>query len=124
LDFAEDLLVVETEDGRELSKSTTRISETSIEGRARRIRDLKVEVVLCGAVSQRLARALSREGIEVIPYVSGLVDEVIGAFLCGRLTEPRFLQPGSRAAARRRWQHGKAFGRSNRQWQEPTRKEV
>lgn len=124
LDFAEDLLVVEVEKGQEVSRERTQVSETSVEGKARRIRDLAVEVVLCGAISQPLSRALNRSGIEVIPYVSGSVDEVIAAFLCDRLFEPRFLQPGSRSGARRRWRHGHAFHGSSRQWQQPTKKEV
>jgi predicted Fe-Mo cluster-binding NifX family protein len=124
LDFAETLLVVETENGREISRKSVQIGERTVEGRARKIRDLAVEVVLCGAISQPLAGALHRAGIEVIPYVSGAVDEVIAAFLCGRLAEPRFRQPGSRAGARRRWRHGSAFHGGNRQWQQPTKKEV
>ena len=105
-DFAGELLVLETEAEREIARREVQLSDEPVERKARRIRGLGVQVLLCGAVSQSLARAVSRVGIQVIPYVSGPVDNVLAAYLCGRLTEPRFLQPGCRPRARRRWRHG------------------
>jgi predicted Fe-Mo cluster-binding NifX family protein len=104
-DFAERLVVAEIEQGRELSRQEIMLHEESAARRARRIEQLNVEVLICGAISKPLAEALTLKGIELIPYISGPVDDVLGAYLCGQLTRPRFLQPGCRSGARRRWRH-------------------
>jgi len=104
-DFARKLLVVEADGKREVSRREVPLGDEPVERKARRIRDLAVQVVICGAISQPLAQAVSQAGIEIIPYVSGQVDSVLAAYLCERLADPRFLQPGSRPGARKRWQH-------------------
>lgn len=102
-DFADTLLVVETDGGREVSRREVQLGRGPVGMRARSMRDLAVEVVLCGAVSQPMAQAVSRAGIQIIPFVSGSVDTVLAAYLCGLLAGPRFLQPGCPPGARRRW---------------------
>jgi len=106
LDFARALVLVEVEGGREVSRKELALGDEPAGRKARKIRDLGVGVVLCGAVSQPLAQAVSQAGVQIIPYISGPVDDVLGAYLCGRLSEPRFMQPGCRPGARRRWRHG------------------
>ncbi len=108
-DFARKLLIVEAEGAREISRSEVILSEEPVARMARQLRDLTVQVVLCGAISQPLARAMSRAGIQVIPYISGEVDPVLAAYLCGQLSEPRFLQPGCQSGARRRWRQRGGF---------------
>ena len=110
-DFAERLVVLETEVGREISRREIQLDGDSVERKARKIRDMAVQVVLCGAISQAFARAVARTGIEIIPYVTGPIDDVLAAYLCGRLAEPRFLQPGCRPGARRKWTHRCGFCR-------------
>jgi predicted Fe-Mo cluster-binding NifX family protein len=104
-DFARKLLVVEVDRGRELSRKEVLLRDEPVRGKARTLQDQAVQIVLCGAVSQPLAQAISQIGIQIIPYVSGPVDRVLAGYLCGRLAEPCFLQPGCRPAARRRWRH-------------------
>jgi len=104
-DFARKLLIVEANGEREVSRKEVALGDEPVERKARRIRDLAVQVVLCGAISQPLARAVSQAGVEVIPYVAGQVDNVLAAYLCGQLAQPRFLQPGCRPGARSRWRH-------------------
>jgi len=117
-DFARKLLVVEADGEREVSRKEVPLGDEPVERKARRIRDLAVQVVLCGAISRPFAEAVSQAGIRVIPYVSGEVDSVLAAHLCGRLAEPRFLQPGRGPGARGRWRH-RAGGCSGRgRWRE------
>jgi predicted Fe-Mo cluster-binding NifX family protein len=104
-DFARRLLVAETEGGRELSRKEVALGDGSDAMIVRTMRDMEVEVLLCGAISRPLAGTVSRVGIRIVPYVSGPVDDILAAYLCGRLTEPRFLQPGCCSGARRRWRH-------------------
>lgn len=110
LDFAGSLLVVEAERGKELARKLVKLRNEAVESRAKRIADLAVDVVICGAVSKRLGEAVLRQGIQLIPYVSGPVDNVLAASLCGLLAKPCFLQPGCHPGARRRWRHGAGRG--------------
>jgi len=104
-DFAQKLLLVETVGEREISRKEFTLNEETIVGKARRVCDLAVQTLLCGAVSQPLANAVTQAGIQVIPFVTGDVDDVLAAYLCGQLDKPRFLQPGCQSGARRRWRH-------------------
>lgn len=104
-DFARNLLVVEVDGKREISREEATLGDEPIGRKARRIQNLGVQIVLCGAVSQPFARAVSQAGIQIIPYVAGQVDDVLGAYFCDRLSEPRFIQPGCRPGARRRWRN-------------------
>ena len=109
LDFARRLLIVEIDEGREVYRKEVPLVDEPAAKKARRIRDLSIETVLCGAISQALADAVSQMGIEVIPYVSGQVDDVLAAYLCGRLEDPDYLQPGCRSGARKQWCHRRGF---------------
>ncbi len=115
-DFARKLLLVEADGGRDVSRKEVRFDNESIAEKARRMRDMGAKVVLCGAVSGPLAQAICQLGIQIIPYVSGQVDNVLAAHLCGRLTEPRFMQPGCRPGARKRWRHGQGFCNGQNGW--------
>ena len=106
-DFSEKLLIVELESGREISRREVNSEGGSLAGRVADIKNNGGEVLLCGAISRPLARAVQREGIQIIPFVTGDIDSVLAAYLCGKLTEPCFLQPGCRPGARRRWRRGR-----------------
>jgi len=116
LDFARKLVLVETDGERELSRREVTLNEDTAERRARRIRDLGGQVVLCGAVSQPLARAVSRMGIQLLPFLSGPIDDVLAAYLCDRLADPRFLLAGSTHGAGKKWRHRRACWRGGVQW--------
>jgi len=117
-DFARGLLVVEADGEREVSRREVRLDEEPIERKARRIRDLAVQVVVCGAISRPLAGLISQAGVRVYPLVAGQVDEVVAAYLCDRLSDPRFLQPGCSPGARRRWRRREGSCGGNRKWRE------
>jgi predicted Fe-Mo cluster-binding NifX family protein len=111
-DWAERLLVVES-DG---SASTRR--EVDIEGllpapRARRLRELGVEKLLCGAISAPLVALVEEQGVEVVAGLVGEVDAVVGAFARDALGDPEFMMPGWRCAGRRRCR-GRRVGRGRR----------
>jgi len=111
LDFARKLMVVEADGARELSRREVALGDESPERRARRIRDLGGQTVLCGAVSRPLAQAASRMGIELVPFLSGPIDDVLAAYFCNRLTEPRFRLAGSSPGACKRWRRRCGCGR-------------
>ena len=51
--------------------------------------------MICGAISRHVEMVLTGSGILVIPNTCGKVDDVLEAFLNGRLNEKAFLMPGT-----------------------------
>lgn len=62
--------------------------------RARRLAELKVNVLVCGAISWPLETLVAASGIRVISLVCGEVEEVVRAFREGTLETERFAMPG------------------------------
>ncbi|MCK4727856.1 MAG: NifB/NifX family molybdenum-iron cluster-binding protein [Desulfobacterales bacterium] len=93
-DFAHSLLLVELHSGKEVGRSEIPLDEYPSILRAGILSRLGVKVLICGAISRSLATVVAGYGIEIIPFVSGMVDEVLDAYLTGRLAEARFLLPG------------------------------
>jgi predicted Fe-Mo cluster-binding NifX family protein len=56
--------------------------------------ELGLGLMICGGLSRELEDGLWARGIQVIAGVCGSVDDVVAAFLAGRLGEPRFVMPG------------------------------
>ncbi|MCL4851405.1 MAG: hypothetical protein KJZ78_08455 [Bryobacteraceae bacterium] len=102
-DFARQLLVVEYEDGHEVRRSTLSLEEDLPLNRARRLEALGASILICGAISRSLAERLTDGGIDIIPFVSGPVDEVLAAYFAGQLDSAQFLLPGSTYEERKEW---------------------
>jgi len=104
-DFAHRLLVVGIEGGRETNRSETELKNLSLPQRAGRLKALGVDVLVCGAISKVLANMITASGIQLLPYVTGRVDNVLQAYLNGQLVRPKFSMPGCWPGARRGFGH-------------------
>jgi len=93
-DFAQRLLIVDWEGGKELERREYALENVPPLIRASRLLHLKVQVLICGALSSSLASLVSNYGIRIIPSICGDIDEVLNAYLTGSLTAPRFRLPG------------------------------
>ena len=89
-DAADELLLIETGPGVELKRSRAAWRAETAIGRTARIRELGVQVLICGALSGAVERMLEAAGIWVIPFIGEPWDEVIGAFCSGNLRGRRF----------------------------------
>ena len=107
-DFAHKLLLVDIENGKELNRSEITLKSQSLPQRAGQLKGLGVDVLVCGAISRELTNMVTASGIEVLPYVTGHVDNVLQAYLIGQLVKPEFTMPGYWPGAR------KGFGRGQR----------
>ena len=96
LDTATRLLVVTCRDGREASRHEVLLGPLPPEEFARSVVELRVNLLLCGALSLDLRHALEEQGVRVWPHLCGAVNEVLQAFGCGRLNRPKFRMPGCR----------------------------
>jgi predicted Fe-Mo cluster-binding NifX family protein len=55
--------------------------------RAAKLADLGVTTLICGGISELFANAIEAQGIRLIPFVSGTVQEVLDAYLNGQVNE-------------------------------------
>jgi predicted Fe-Mo cluster-binding NifX family protein len=123
LDFSNRLIIVDYDSGRIGERSSAGFGETSIIQKVARLRELGVNVLLCGAVSGPLERMILASGIVVIPFLRGTVDEVLDAYLGNRLVDERFALPGcypagmgyGRRGMGRRGRRG-GWGKRRREW--------
>ena len=101
-DTAARILVVDLDDGGERARNEIALTAEFPPRRVRRLVELGVDTLICGAVSNPLGTLVVSAGITLIPFVSGQVDEVLGAFMAGRLDDTGYLMPGC-GGGRRRW---------------------
>jgi len=69
--------------------------------KTKRLSDLGVSVLVCGAISQPLALMIEQTGIQVIANICGVADQIAEAYIAGRLVEPDYLMPGCCGRGRR-----------------------
>ena len=101
-DAADQLLVVEKDgDGAlkriDLSGSTPPTDQS----RAMQLKEMEIDVLICGAISRPQEAAIAASGITVHPFVRGSVQEIIDAYESGQLHTAAFALPGC---------HGRGFG--------------
>jgi predicted Fe-Mo cluster-binding NifX family protein len=76
------------------------------QSKLKKLKELGVSVLICGAISRPLAMTFSASGIQLVPFLAGEVEEVVQAFAEGRLEGACFHMPGccGRVRRRRGWQ--------------------
>jgi predicted Fe-Mo cluster-binding NifX family protein len=105
-DFARLLLVLDLHRGKEISRIEIPLNENPSILRAGMLSALGVQVLICGAISQPLAALVRRSGIEIIPFVTGKIDDVLDAFVTAQLADARLLLlgcPDGDTELRKRW---------------------
>jgi len=112
LDAAERLLVVDASGERQ--RSEIGLSGLSLWRRAAAIEQSGVEVVICGAVTRPLLEALRGAGVQVVPWVSGPVEEILRAYARGELVQDAFGMPGCGRRMRRGGGRRRGPGRAGR----------
>ena len=117
MDTAGILLVVEVVDGCEISRETVFIPQGNISNRVNFLKDLNIDTLICGAISQQFEQMLFASGIESYPWYRGDVEEIIAAHAGGILQNDDFLMPGcgrrGRGRGRRRGRRAGRAGAGN-----------
>jgi hypothetical protein len=62
--------------------------------RASCLKELMIELLVCGGVSRLLEDEVGRHGIDVIPWVAGEVTEILEALRRGTISDPCYTMPG------------------------------
>jgi len=116
-DAAEELLISDFENGRELSSTKRSMSGLSPEQRAAQLAKLDVDVLLCGAISRSLEDLVGALGVEVIPWVRGEVEGVLEWYLSGMPADTRLFMPGC-GRRRQRCEKRRRRGRPEKKMEE------
>ena len=94
-DTASRLVLVDVEQGAEQGRRIVEAGTDSFPTqRVRRLAELHVNLLICGAISRPLAELVSASGVLVVPWVSGPVDDILRAYLTDRLADPCWRMPG------------------------------
>lgn len=98
-DVARQLLILNVEEGKELSRWEISLEEEWPPYRVSQLVEAAVEVLICGGISRSLADSLRSAGITVISQIKGGAEQVLAAFLNGDFPSPRFAMPGTTAVS-------------------------
>jgi predicted Fe-Mo cluster-binding NifX family protein len=101
LDVASNLQIFEVENGWAKQREEKVLVSRDPYSRAREVSGHGVKTVICGAVSRPLQQALHALGVNVLGFVCGSIEDVIRAFVEGRLENEQFLMPGCCGQGRR-----------------------
>ncbi len=102
-DVAQAVVLVELDGDQELRRQTVPLHSQDVARRVAELSQHGVHVLICGAISRPLEAMLGTAGIRVIPQTCGPVEEVVRAFVAGRLNDRAFLMPGCCGRRRRGW---------------------
>lgn len=112
-DAAHQIWVVETESGRILHQWSAVLSEGLMLEKALQLAALKIDTLVCGAISRPLEAMTAGYGIRVVSFVAGDLREVVTAWYQGRLGTAAFAMPGCRSRHRFRGRHEFSNGLNN-----------
>jgi predicted Fe-Mo cluster-binding NifX family protein len=96
LDTANKLLIIDSETQKKVSRFEALVLERDISRRCHFIRDLNIDVLICGGVSRQLSEMLMALEIKVVSGISGPAEDVLDAYLKGKLLDSTFFMPGRR----------------------------
>jgi len=100
-DVSRQLLVLDLGDGGVMAREEASFEHDDPMHRTSRLAGLKVDTLICGAISRQLASSINACGIRMIPFIAGDIEEVIDAFLSNGLPAPELAMPGCRGQGRR-----------------------
>ena len=104
-DVAKHLMLVDVESGQEIARIQVTLENSDPDTNARQVTDLEADTLICGAISRPLESFLLSAGVDVIPQTCGVAEEVLHAFVTGKLDEDVFVTPGCRQRRCSRTRH-------------------
>ena len=104
-DAARTLLIAEVENGEIVKRQHVSFFPEMSWRLAGTLNEMEIDVLICGAISQFPAGVIENSGIQLIPFVSGNVENVLDAYAAGDQLVPAFSMPGCG------WRHGRRKGR-------------
>ncbi|MBF0550180.1 MAG: hypothetical protein HQK60_06565 [Deltaproteobacteria bacterium] len=85
-DYAPNLAVFTIEDRTVISRQDYSWSGMLVPDRTSQILAMNLDLLICGGIENRLARFLTSNGLKMVSFVSGELDEVMAVFLTDQIT--------------------------------------
>jgi predicted Fe-Mo cluster-binding NifX family protein len=111
-DEASRVLLVDISEKQEQRRQEESLITRNPFERAQLLPKLGVDLLICGMISQTQQTALASVGIRIIPHICGSMEEVIAAFLDGRIESGALLMPGCGSRKRMRKRTGRMSRKS------------
>ena len=109
-DTAREFCIVEAQSGKIIRETRESLKDNQPLITALRMAELRLDVLVCGAISGDIQALIAAYGIRIVPFVSGELRRVIEAWLKGNLENDVFAMPGCRFQGRRRRRRGASGG--------------
>ena len=93
-DVSRRVVVLEIRNDEIVARTEETLQDEHPVGKIRRLVQLGIRTLVCGAISSHLADLASLQGIRTIPFTAGEVEEVIQAFLTRGLPKREMTMPG------------------------------
>jgi predicted Fe-Mo cluster-binding NifX family protein len=93
-DTARQILLVDFESAEITGQSDEILPETQPSLKILRLVELKIDTLVCGAISRPLRQMAAAHGIAVTPFIAGELEEIVSSWVAGRLETEIFAMPG------------------------------
>ena len=93
-DTARHLLLVDFDEKGETQRTTAILMANNPATRALHVRQLEIDILICGAVSMPLESMLQAQGVRLFPWVCGPVEDILKDFICQGTISAEFSMPG------------------------------
>lgn len=93
-DWSRNLLLIDIQSGREMSRQEIAIAEPNQGKQVCKLVELGANLLVCSGISKELMSLIKARSIGVISGVSGDIDDVLRAICMKKLSHPRFMMPG------------------------------
>lgn len=93
-DFAGAFLLIDIKGASVTGRETVMCNVNLVPAKVAILDENRVDMLICGAVSRVFAAMVIHSGIELVPFISGSVEDVLSAYLQGSLNDPRYFMPG------------------------------
>jgi predicted Fe-Mo cluster-binding NifX family protein len=107
-DVAGEIHVVESEAGNIIAESRVSLDDPMPALKIRRLADMGVQLLICGAISHSAQSMVTAYDIELAAFINGDLDTVIDAWLCDELYADVLRMPGCKS----RFQRGRPSSNS------------
>ncbi|MBT3310568.1 MAG: hypothetical protein HN737_10220 [Desulfobacterales bacterium] len=113
-DSAQKLLIAEIKDKEIISRRYEFFNPQIISSLVDVFGSIKIDVLICGAISETPARIIESSGIILIPFIGGKIEEVLDSYAKGKRIRPMFLMPGC-GRRRNKARQRKVFSKQERE---------
>jgi len=96
------MLIFTRDENREVLVAEQDWSTVSRQARAVRLKELGIDVLLCGAISCGIEDQIHGQGISHVAWLAGEVATILKAYREGRAMNPEYAMPGTLVCRQRR----------------------